>query len=46
MFLTRVCNNLLVAVKSQRLPQVFHNFSAIALIRFVCSYFDTAIVKC
>ncbi|MEH1909270.1 MAG: hypothetical protein V7L05_10940 [Nostoc sp.] len=30
MFLINVCNNLLVAVESQRLPQVFHNLSAIA----------------
>ncbi|MEH2295424.1 hypothetical protein [Nostoc sp.] len=45
MFLTSGCNNLLVAVESQRLRQVFHNLSAIALIQFLCSYFDTAIVK-
>ncbi|MEH2238058.1 hypothetical protein [Nostoc sp.] len=30
MFLTSGCNNLLVVVESQRLPQVFHNLSAIA----------------
>ncbi|MEH2280555.1 MAG: hypothetical protein V7K90_04300 [Nostoc sp.] len=46
MFLINVCSNLLVAVESQQPPQVFHNSSAIALIQFVCSYFDTAIVKC
>ncbi|MEH1833202.1 MAG: hypothetical protein V7L29_14280 [Nostoc sp.] len=30
MFLINVCNNLLMAVESQQLPQVFHNLSAIA----------------
>lgn len=30
MFLINVCSNLLVAVESQRPPQVFHNSSAIA----------------
>ncbi|QMS90048.1 hypothetical protein HUN01_21530 [Nostoc edaphicum CCNP1411] len=30
MFLINVCSNLLVAVESQQLPQVFHNSSAIA----------------
>ncbi|MEH2316335.1 hypothetical protein, partial [Nostoc sp.] len=30
MFLTSGCNNLLVVVESQRLPQAFHNLSVIA----------------
>ncbi|WP_267871071.1 hypothetical protein [Nostoc sp. XA010] len=30
MFLINVCSNIVVAVDSQQLPQVFHNLSAIA----------------